>query len=110
MAWNATHRYARISSRKAKLVMEMIRGRQVQEALDILKFSPQRAASMVTKVLTSAVANANEGEADVDRLVVSGAFANEGPTIKRFHPKDRGRAHPIMKRTSHLTVEVDQKG
>jgi large subunit ribosomal protein L22 len=109
MAWQATHKYARISSRKVKLVLDMIRGLDVQDALTALKFSPNRAASLITVVLTSAVANANELQANVDQLVVSKAIVGEGPTIKRFRPKDRGRAHPINKRTSHITVEVDER-
>jgi len=87
----------------------MIRGRDVQDALNMLKFTPNRAAVMVSKVLTSAVANANENEADMDRLFVDQAFVDEGPTIKRWRPKDRGRAHPIMKRTSHITVVVEEE-
>jgi len=86
---------------------DLIRGRDVQEALDVLKFMPQRAAVMVSQVLTSAVANANEAEADVDKLYVETAKVDEGPTMKRFRPKDRGRAHPILKRTSHITVVVE---
>ena len=107
MAWRAVHKYARISSRKARLAADVIRGRDVQDALNVLKFMPHRAAGMVAKVLTSAVANANEAEADVDRLWVRAASVDEGPTMKRFRPKDRGRSHPIMKRTSHITVEVE---
>ena len=108
MAWQAQHRYARISARKVRLLADLIRGRHVQDALNVLKFSPHRAASMVSKILTSAVASANEGEADVDRLFVQQTFVNEGPTIPRWRPKDRGRAHPIRKRTSHITVVVEQ--
>ena len=108
MAWQARHRYARISARKARLVADLIRGRDVQDALNILKFTPNRAAVMVSKVLTSAVANANEAEANVEGLYVDEAFVDEGPTIKRWRPKDRGRAHPIMKRTSHITVVVEE--
>ncbi len=108
MAWQASHKYARISARKARLIADLIRGRDVQDALDILKFTPNRAASMFSKVLTSAVANANEGEADVDILFVVDARADEGPTIKRYRAKDRGRAHPINKRTSHLLVSVEE--
>ena len=99
-----------MSARKIRLVVDLIRGRHVQEALNILKFSPNRAAGMVSKVLTSAVASANEGEANVERLFVQEAFVNEGPTMKRWRPKDRGRAHPIMKRTSHITVVVEEQG
>lgn len=108
MAWKATHRFARISARKARLIADMIRGRDVQDALNVLKFSPNRAAVMISKVLTSAIANANEGEADVNLLYVVEARIDEGPTMKRWRPKDRGRAHPIMKRTSHINVVVEQ--
>jgi len=108
MGWQAKHRFARTSARKARLIADMIRGRDVQDALNVLKFSPHRAAVMVSKVLTSAVANANEQEANVESLVVSEARVDEGPTIKRWHPKDRGRAHPIMKRTSHIVVAVEE--
>lgn len=109
MPWHAKHQYARISSRKVRLIADLIRGRDVQDALNILKFTPNRAAVMVSKVLTSAIANANENEADVERLFVERAYVDEGPTIKRWQPKDRGRAHPIMKRTSHITVVVEQE-
>lgn len=109
MAWSAIHKYARISPRKVRLVADLIRGRGVQDALNLLKFSPNRAAVMVSKVLTSAIANANEAEANVEDLVVDRAFVDEGPTIKRFQPKDRGRANPIMKRTSHITIVVEQE-
>ena len=107
MPWKASHRYARISARKARLMVDLIRGRGAQDALNILKFTPNRAASLLSKVLTSAVANANEAEADVEALYVDEVRVDEGPTIKRFHEKDRGRAHPIRKRTSHITVVVE---
>ena len=110
MAWQAKHRYARISPRKVRLVTNLICGRDVQDALNILKFTPNRAAAMVSKVLGSAIANANEAEAEVEGLYVDRAFVDEGPTIKRWRPKDRGRAHPIAKRTSHITVVVEQEG
>ena len=109
MPWIAKHRFARISPRKARLITGLIRGRDVQDALNILKFTPNRAAGMISKVLTSAVANANEAEANVEGLYVLTATVGEGPTMKRFHPKDRGRAHPIMKRTSHITVAVEEE-
>ena len=109
MAWKAIHRYARISPQKARLVMDMISDRDAQDALNVLKFMPNRAAGMVAKVLTSAVASADEAEAALDQLVVVRATVDEGPTVKRIHPKDRGRAHPIHKRTSHLTVAVEQE-
>ena len=109
MAWHATYRFARISARKARLIVDMIRGLNAQKAINILKFTPNRAAEMISKVLTSAVASANEAEADVDRLVVTEARVDDGPVMKRFQPKDRGRAHPILKRTSHIVVVVDQE-
>lgn len=110
MAWQATHRFAKISARKARLLADMIRGHQAQAALDELRFAHQRAARLIEKVLQSAVANADEqGQVNLDDLFVSGTWVNEGPVMKRFQPKDRGRAHPILKRTSHITVEVDQK-
>jgi len=109
MAWRATYKYARGSARKARWMVDMIRGRAVQDALNILKFTPNLAATQVRKVLTSAVANANEAEAKVESLVVREAFVNEGPVMKRFHPKDRGRAHSILKRTSHITVVVEEE-
>jgi len=108
MAWQATHRFARISPLKARLISDMIRGLNAQDALNALRFSHQRAARMIEKVLRSAMANADElGEVDIEALVVKGTWVNEGPRMKRFQPKDRGRAHPILKRTSHITVEVD---
>jgi len=109
MAWSAKHRYARISARKVRLIADLIRGRGVQDALNLMKFSPNRAAVMVSKVLTSAISNANEAEANVENLIVDRAFVDEGPTIKRFQPKDRGKALPILKRTSHITVVVEQE-
>ncbi len=108
MAWTARHRFARISPRKARLVVDLIRGRQVDEAMDLLRFTNRRATQFVYKTLRSAVANADEQEADVSRLYVSEARVDEGPRMKRWHPKDRGRAHPIIKAFSHIVVAVDQ--
>jgi len=108
MAWHAKHRFARISPTKVRPIIDLIRGQNAQRALNVLKFIPNRAAGMIAKVLTSAVANANEAEADVDNLIVHDAHVDSGPTIKRFRPKDRGRAHPIMKRTSHIVVVVEE--
>ena len=106
--WKATHRYARISPRKARLVTQLITDRHVDQALELLKFTRKRASEMVDKVLRSAMANADEQEADVRLLFVHEARVDEGPTIKRFRPKDRGRAHPIKKRTSHIVVTVGE--
>jgi large subunit ribosomal protein L22 len=105
-AWKVIHRYARISPRKARLVTQLIAGRHVDQAFDLLKFTRKRASVLVDKVLRSAVANADEQEGDVRSLYVHEARVDEGPTIKRFRPKDRGRAHPINKRTSHIVIAV----
>jgi large subunit ribosomal protein L22 len=107
MSFSATHRFARIAPRKARLVADLIRGKRVDAALTELEFSKKRAAYYFRNVLRSAIANAEEQDADVTELVVVESRVDEGPTIKRFQPKDRGRAHPIMKRTSHLHVSVD---
>ena len=109
MAWQAIHRFARTSARKARLTVDMIRGRDVQDALNVLKFCPNLTATLVSKVLTSAIASANEAEADVERLFVKEARVDEGPVMKRIRAKDRGRAHPILKRTSHIVVVVEQE-
>ena len=109
MAYRSIHRFARIAPRKARLVADMIRGLRVDEALSALEYSPKRSACYYKAVLKSAIANAEESNADVSRLVVIESRADEGPTIKRFQPKDRGRSHPIMKRTSHLHVTVDER-
>ncbi len=109
MAWKAIHRFARISPSKVRLIANLIRGRDVEEALNVLKFTPHRGAVLVRKVLTSAVANADEAEADAESLYVEQAFVDEAPTMKRWRPKDRGRAFPIMKRNSHITVVVESR-
>ena len=110
MPWRATHRYARIAERKARLVADLIRGLPCDEAVQVLRFEHRRAASMIDRVLKSAMASANEAEAAMPRLYVSESRVDAGPIIKRFHPKDRGRAHSIFKRTSHIIVAVDEKG
>ena len=97
----------RVSPRKARLVADMVRGKPVEEAQDILTFSTQKAAGLVSKVLESAIANAEENEgADVDELRVGEIFVDEGVTMKRIRPRARGRADRILKRTSHVTVAV----
>ena len=105
----ATAKMVRVSARKVRLVLDAIRGKGVAEAFAILKFTPRGAASDVEKVLNSAVANA-ENNFDLDRaaLVVSEAYANEGPTLKRFRPRAKGSASPINKRASHITVVVTE--
>jgi large subunit ribosomal protein L22 len=108
MAWTAKHRYARISERKARLVAALIRGRRCDEALEMLRFTHKRASVMIDRVLRSAMASANEKEASMTNLYVSEARVDEGPIIKRYRPKDRGRAHPIQKRTSHIVIAVEE--
>ena len=112
MAFQAKHRFARISPRKARLVMDMVRGRDVDTAITMLQFSKQRAAILIDKVIRSAVANASEQSTVPSRqtLFVAEARVDAGPVIKRFQPKDRGKAYPINKRTSHLIVSVDERG
>ena len=104
----ATAKFVRVTPMKARRVLDLIRGKNVDEALDILRFAPQSASEPVYKVLASAVANA-ENNLDLDRrtLVVATAFADEGPTLKRFQPRAQGRAFRIRKRTSHITVVVE---
>ncbi|KPK83721.1 MAG: hypothetical protein AMJ81_07475 [Phycisphaerae bacterium SM23_33] len=109
MAWTATHRFARISPTKVRPVANMIRGRNVDEALNMLKFTPNRAAYLVRKALSSALANADEAEADVELLYVERAFVDQAASIKRLREKDRGRAHPILKRNSHITIVVEER-
>ncbi|AEV95533.1 50S ribosomal protein L22 [Pediococcus claussenii] len=106
----ATAKTVRIAARKVRLVVDLIRGKSVAEAFAILKFTPRGASPVVEKVLKSAVANA-ENNFDLDRedLVISKAFVNEGPTLKRFRPRAKGSASPINKRTSHITVVVSEK-
>lgn len=89
--------------------MAMIRGMACDEALALLRFSPQRASGMIANVLKSAMANANEQEADMGRLVVVEARVDAGPSYRRWRPKDRGRAHPIDRRTSHLILSVGER-
>ena len=107
--WYASHRYARISPRKARLVMDMIRGMDCDAAMDSLRFNHRRSAALIVDVLKSAMVNADEQEADMSRLVVSEARVDGGPYFRRFRPKDRGRAHPIAKRTSHLIIKVAER-
>lgn len=109
MAWSAMHRFARIAPRKARLVTDMIRGMSADRAVETLKYTNKRAAFLVNRVLQSAMANANEQEAKMSRLIVSEARVDGGPIIKRFQPKDRGRAHAIQKKTSHIVVAVAER-
>jgi len=109
MQHQASHRFARIAPRKARLVADLIRGMRVDVAMNELEFSKKRAAWYLKAVLKSAIANPEERDADVSSLFICESRVDEGPTIKRFQPKDRGRAHPIRKRTSHLHIVLDER-
>ena len=106
----AIAKYVRISSRKVKIVIDLIRGKSVAEAIAILRFTPKSASSVVEKLLKSAIANAeNNLELNKDNLYVAEIYANQGPTLKRVMPRARGMAFGIKKRTSHITVILDEK-
>jgi large subunit ribosomal protein L22 len=110
MEARAVARYVRVSPRKARLVVDLIRGKSVPEAQAILRFTPRGAAEVVEKVLNSAVANAEKNlHVRGEDLVVGTTFVDEGPTIKRIRPRAMGRAYRINKRTSHITVVVNQR-
>ncbi|HIW68468.1 50S ribosomal protein L22 [Dietzia aerolata] len=103
----ATAKFVRVTPMKARRVIDLIRGKDASDALDILRFAPQSASEPVAKVLASAIANAeNNLDLDPRTLVVSTAYADEGPTLKRFRPRAQGRAFRVRKRTSHITIEV----
>ncbi len=108
----ATARYVRTSAQKAGLVLALIRGKDVNRALATLKFTRKSVAADVEKLLRSAVANAQQKagfSGDVDRLFVSGCFANQGPSQKRVRPAPMGRAFRVLKRTAHITVQVAER-
>ncbi len=113
MAFRATHRFARISARKVRPLADLVRGKFANDALNILKYQPHRGARMLEKVLQSAVGNAqdpdqNKGESFApDRLVVIDARIDGGPMFKRIRPRARGMAFGILRRTSHITVELE---
>ena len=102
-------RYLRISPRKSRLVVDLIRGKSVDEAINILTFTKRAASEPVRKLLESAISNAEEQEANVDRLFVSEIFVDEGPTLRRFRPRAMGRATRINKRTSHITCVLSER-
>ncbi len=109
--WRSSYRFAPMSARKARLVTQLIVGRSVQNAMDLLKFTRKRAATMIDKVLRSAVADADEQQVNVDNLYVSSARVDDAGIrigTKRWIPKDRGRAHPIRKKACHIHITVTQ--
>jgi large subunit ribosomal protein L22 len=106
MLAEATLRQVRISPRKLRLSLELIKGRQVAAALDILQFSPKKSARITEKLLRSAIANAAEKGANVDKLWVVGGKVDMGRSLKRFIPQAKGQAHPIIKRSAHMVVQL----
>ena len=109
MQAKAVAKFIRVSPRKTRLVAETVKGKSVEDALNILRFTPKKAARILSKVLFSAVSNAEQMPGvDVDALRVDNIIVNEGPTMKRIQPRAMGRAYRIRKRTSHITVVVKE--
>ena len=107
MQTQAVLKFTRLSSQKGRLVADLVRGKPVGEAVNILKFSPQKSARVILKVLESAIANAeNNFGADVDELKVKEIFVDKGPVLKRVMPRAKGRADRVLKPTSHITIRV----
>lgn len=103
-------RHVRLAPRKVQLVLDLIRGKQVGDAIAILRHTPKSSSPVVEKLLNSAIANAeNNFSLDPNKLFISQAYANQGPTMKRFRPRAMGRASSIHKRTSHITIVVSEK-
>ena len=103
-------KYIRIAPRKIRVVMDLIRGKNIGEAFAILKYTPKVGADVIEKVLKSAVANAeHNNDMNVDNLFISAAYVDQGPTLKRIHPRSRGQAFKILKRSSHVTVVVKER-
>ena len=110
MEAKAVAKYIRIAPRKVRIVVDLIRGKSVGEAIAILKFTPKVGSEVVEKVLKSAIANAeHNNDMNVDKLFVSEAFVDQGQTLKRIHPRSRGQAFKILKRSSHVTVAVKER-
>ena len=110
-SYSATHRYARISARKVRPIADMIRGKHADEALDILRFQPQRGARLLEKVLRSALGNAEDRRAPhIDELVVVDARVDGGPMFKRIRPRARGMAFGILRRMAHIKITLDRLG
>jgi large subunit ribosomal protein L22 len=110
METRAVAKYVRISPQKTRLIMDQIRGMKVEAALNLLSFAPQKGAFILKKLINSALANAEQNsDVDVDNLFIKSVFADQGPTLKRFRPRAMGRATRIRKRSSHLTVILDEK-
>ena len=111
MEVRAVARFVRLSPQKGRLVADQVRNLPVGKALELLQFSPRKAAGVIRKVLESAIANAEHNEgADIDELKVSQIMVDEGPAMKRWRPRAKGRAAPLIKTTSHITVSVSDGG
>jgi large subunit ribosomal protein L22 len=110
MEVRAVSKYVRISPRKVRILIPSVKGRPVEKGLEALRFMPQKAAGIVEKTIRSAVANADQNNSlDVDHLVIRNIIADEGPTLKRFRARARGRGSRILKRTSHITVVLAEE-
>ncbi len=110
MVAKAQARFIRIAPRKARLVMDLIRGQDVDNALSVLRFTPRKGAKIIEKVLNSAVANAQHNhDMNKGELFVAQGFVDEGPVLKRFRPRAQGRASRIRKRTSHITLILEER-
>jgi large subunit ribosomal protein L22 len=106
----ARHNFARVSDSKARIVLDQIKGKNVGQALGILNYNPRYAAYIIKKILESAIANAeNNLDMDVSRLYVQEVFANQGPSLKRIKPRAQGRAYRIRKRTSHISIILNER-
>ena len=109
MSVKAKFKYVRMSPQKVRSVMDLVRGKKVQNAIEILNYSSRRAAMVINKAIKSAVANANvKGGVDIDNLYVSSIHVGPGPTLKRWRAKARGMAGKVGRRTSHITIELDE--
>lgn len=110
MEAKAIAKFIRLSPRKARMVVDLIRGKKLEEALAILRYTPNKATEAVTKVVKSAAANAeHNNEMDKDELIISQVYVDQGPTLKRFMPRAMGRADVMRRKTSHITVVVSDK-
>jgi len=109
MESTATLRFARVSAQKARLVADLVRGKDPEAAIKVLAFLPKKSAPILRKLIESALANAENRSLDIDRLVVKTVTVDQGPSLRRFRPRAQGRATPILKKTSHITVVLGER-
>jgi len=109
MESTATLRFARVSAQKARLVADLVRGKDAEAAIKVLAFLPKKTAPILRKLIESALANAENRSLDIDRLVVKTVTVDQGPSLRRFRPRAQGRATPILKKTSHITVVLGER-